>query len=233
MLGMCGRFSNGSEFSEIRIQFDATDFLAELWTPRLNISPSYGHGFEVPMVRLEKGQRVARLARWWLIPSWWKKPLRELPAAFNARGEELTQKPFFRSAFATRRCIIPATGWREFVGPTKKKQPHQFHFGHRLFGFAGLTETWVSPEGEVVDSCTIVTMAPTPQAAPIHDRMPLVLTPHLYEAWLDPKAHADAVLAEAMAEVPSLALEIYASNPVGNSTKFEGPEVLELAPGPT
>jgi len=224
---MCGRFSNAGEFSQLRVKFDARAELFRDWVPRYNISPSYGPGFEVPIVRLEGGERVARLARWWLIPSWWKKELRALPTAFNARGEELTQKPFFRSAFASRRCIIPATGWREFVGPPKKKQPHHFHFGHQLFGFAGLFETWVSPEGEAVDSCSIVTMAPTAQAAAIHDRMPLVLAPELYGQWLDPKADGGGALRDAMARVEAMPLEIYASNPVGNSTKFEGADAVE------
>lgn len=228
---MCARYSNAAEFSDIRIAFDVRSILLlRDWAPRYNIAPSHGPGFEVPMVVLESGERTAKSARWWLIPSWWKKPLKELPAAFNARCEELAGKPFFRSAFRSRRCIVPATGWREFVGPPKSKQPHHFHFDHQLFGFAGLAETWVSPEGEVVDSCTLVTTAPTPFAARIHDRMPLVLAPELYAAWLDPTEKPEAVLADAVARAAGLPLEVYASDPVGNSTRFEGAEALRPAP---
>lgn len=224
---MCARYSNAAEFSELRLAFDVRSILLlRDWTPRYNIAPSHGAGFEVPIVVLDGGARTLRSARWWLIPSWWKKPLRELPASFNARGEELSAKPFFKGAFRSRRCIVPATGWREFVGPPKAKQPHHFHFGHQVFGFAGLAETWISPEGEAIDSCTLVTTAPTTVAARIHDRMPLVVAPELYAAWLDPREKPESVLAAAVGRAAELPIEIYASDPIGNSTRFEGVEVL-------
>jgi putative SOS response-associated peptidase YedK len=231
---MCGRYSDGAELSEIRLAFAVDQLeLFRDWQPTYNITPSYGPGFEQLIVlRTDEGKRALRLARFWLIPPSWPRPLKELPTAFNARAEELTKKPFWRAAFQADRCLVPATGWREFQGQPGKKQPFHFHFGHRLFAFAALHSTFVSPEGEAVDSFAIVTTAPSPLAATIHDRMPLVLAPEHYAAWLGP-GDAEGVLEAAQRASLTQALEIYPSNPVGNSGRFEGREVLERAASPT
>jgi putative SOS response-associated peptidase YedK len=136
-------------------------------------------------------------------------------------------KPHFREAFRSSRCLVPATGWREYV-PTgaKAKQPYHFHLGHQLFAFAGLCSRWVSPDGELIESFTIMTTAPSEHAAKYHDRMPMVLAPELYDAWLDPKGKPAEVLIEAQRRAQETTIEIYASNPVANSTKFEGPEAI-------
>ena len=224
---MCGRYSDGAELSDIRLAFDVEELeLFRHWKPTYNITPSYGAGFEQPIViGTKEGKRALRLGRFWLIPPKWPKPLKELPTAFNARAEELAKKPFWREAFATRRCLVPATGWREFRGERGKKQPFHFHLAHRLFGFAGLFSTWLSPEGEAVDSFAIVTTEPSTLAATIHDRMPLVLAPEYHAAWLG-AGDASATLEAARAASLSLPLEVYPSDPIGNSGRFEGPEVL-------
>ena len=85
-----------------------------------NIAPSHGPGFEQLIVVQKEDRRVLRLARWWMIPGFWTKPLRELPTSFNARAEDVADKPFFRAAFASHRCLVPATGWREFKPEGKK-----------------------------------------------------------------------------------------------------------------
>ncbi|WP_246719617.1 SOS response-associated peptidase family protein [Methylocystis sp. H62] len=64
--------------------------------------------------------------RWGLVPSWWKKPLRDLPSTFNARAETVAEKPMFRSAFKSRRCVIPAPGFYEWTGAKGAKTPHYF-----------------------------------------------------------------------------------------------------------
>ncbi|BDV36520.1 MULTISPECIES: SOS response-associated peptidase [Methylocystis] len=77
--------------------------------------------------------------RWGLIPSWWKKPLNELPSTFNARAETLAEKPMFRSAFKSHRCIIPASGFYEWTGKPGAKTPHYFSAPDgRPLAFAGL-----------------------------------------------------------------------------------------------
>jgi putative SOS response-associated peptidase YedK len=226
---MCGRFSQEAELSEIKLELKVEQLeLFREFRPAYNIAPSHGGGFEQAfVVQTRDGKRALRQGRWWMIPHFWSKPLKQLPAAFNARAEELAQKPFWRDAFRQYRCLVPATGWREFKPEGKLKQPYQFRLEQRLFAFAGLWSRWTSPDGELVESFAVVTTAPNEQAAAFHDRMPLVLPPELYGAWLDPAADAEQVLLDAQGRSRSRPLDIYATNPLGNNVHFEGPEVVE------
>jgi putative SOS response-associated peptidase YedK len=163
-----------------------------------------------------------------MFPPGFKKPLNELPTSFNARAEEIATKPFWRGAFRGSRCLIPATGWREFSGTAGHKQPYHFHLGRKLFAFAGVSAEWTSADGEIVDSYAIVTTAANDTVAEIHDRMPLVLPAASYSAWLDPGVDPVPVLEEACRENVTLPLDVYASDPIANSGRYEGP--LAIAP---
>lgn len=227
---MCGRYTDDAEFSDIRVRFEiASDALFRVWQPSFNICPTHAPGFEQLFVCSDGKQRSAHLGRWWMIPGFWNKPLKSLPASFNARADEVANKPFWREPFAHSRCLVPATGWREFTGTAGHKQPHHFHLGRQLFAFAGLFSTWHSPDGQRVDSFAIVTTTPTPQAAAIHDRMPLVLSPELEQDWLDPNLDPNEVLAAACARAQRFEFDVYPTNPIGNSGRVEGPQVLEAA----
>ena len=225
---MCGRFSQEAELSEIKLELrvEQLELFREFRTA-YNIAPSYAAGSEqVFVVRTRDGKRALRLGRWWMIPHFWSKPLRALPAAFNARSEELSQKPFWRDAFRQYRCLVPATGWREFKAEGKAKQPYQFRLEQRLFAFAGLWSSWTSPDGELVESFSVVTTEPNATAVEYHDRMPLVLAPDLYEGWLKPEADAEQLLHEARARSQNLKLDVYPTSPLGNNVRFEGPQVV-------
>lgn len=229
---MCGRFSQEAELSEIKLELKVEQLeLFREFRTAYNIAPSYSGGSEqVFVVRTREGKRAVRLGRWWMIPHFWSKPLKTLPAAFNARSEELLQKPFWRDAFRQYRCLVPATGWREFKpeGPNGKvKQPYQFRLEQPCFAFAGLWSRWTSPEGERVESFAIVTTEPNATAVEYHDRMPLVLAPDLYDGWLEPQADAERLLAEARARSLGLKLDVYPTDPLGNNVRFEGPQVVE------
>jgi putative SOS response-associated peptidase YedK len=226
---VCGRYSDTAELADIRLTFEVKQVeLFRDWKPTYNITPSYGPGFEQLMVvATREGERALRLGRFWMIPPSFGKPLNELPTSFNARSEELAKKPLWRAAFRGARCLIPATGWREFTGPTGHKQPHHFHLGHALFAFAGLSSRWTSPEGEVVDSFAIITTAASSAVEAIHDRMPLVLPKESYGAWLDAKTDPEPLLAHAVELSRSLALEVYPSDPIANSGRYEGPRAIE------
>lgn len=222
--------------SEIKLELKVEQLeIFREFRPVYNIAPAYGPGYEqLFVVETREGQRALRLGRWWMIPHYWSKPLKTLPAAFNARAEDLLKKPFWRDAFQRHRCLVPATGWREFRPERGKKQPYQFRLEQRVFAFAGLWSRWTSPDGELVESFAIVTTAPSTKAAEYHDRMPLVLPPELYEGWLDREGDGSAVLGEACARSLHLPLEVYPSNPIGNSSRFEGPEVVQpFDPEPT
>jgi len=230
---MCGRYTNETEFSQIRLLFQATDRTFRPWTPKLNISPSSGPGFEQLIITVDRpGTRQIRLARFWLIPSFWSKPLAALPTSFNARSEDLTRRRLWQGPYEHSRCLVPATGWREFVGTSTPKQPYHFRLpipeagAPQPFAFAGLASTWTSPEGEVVDSFAILTTAPSEQARAIHDRMPLVMPAELEEAWLFDDEGRDRVLESARRAALTLELEVFPSDPVANNVHYEGPSAV-------
>jgi putative SOS response-associated peptidase YedK len=231
---MCGRYSNHAEFSEIRLELKVErEALFREFRPTYNISPSHGPGYEqLIVVQGKDGVRELRLARWWLIPGFWKKAFKELPTAFNARAEDLSSKPFWKSAFQQRRCLVPATGWREFHGPAKKKQPYHFHLHGEVFAFAGLWSTWYGPNHEKIDSFAIVTVPATANAATIHPRMPLVVPKTHYDSWLDAGAEPARALELICTAATTLPVELYPSNPVANRSGFEGVEAIERVPDP-
>jgi putative SOS response-associated peptidase YedK len=147
----------------------------------------------VATVRLDDaGRHVLRLNKWGLIPSW----SRDAKIAYslnNARAETIKEKPAFRSAFKSRRCLIPADGCYEWQATgAKHKQP--FHFRRldgAVFAFVGLWERWHDPNGEVVETCAIITTTANEVVKPVHDRMPVILDPADYGQWLDPRAGID------------------------------------------
>jgi putative SOS response-associated peptidase YedK len=226
---MCGRYSLAPEFSEIQLEFQVAPARMgsePALAPRYNIAPSVGPGHEPPIVLLEtSGERQLCLARWWLIPASWRRPLQALPTTFNARAEELGNKRFWSQSFQSRRCLVPATGWREFTGPAGHRQPHHFHYAHRLFAFAGIWDEWLSPEGVAVRSFAIVTVPANEVVSPVHDRMPLRVEPDCYTRWLDPQVPgADALAFVRAAVAPPLSE--HECDPAGNDVRREGPDVI-------
>ncbi len=112
----------------------------------------------------------------------------------NARGETLAEKPSFRTAFKRRRCLIPATGFYEWQRNPDSRTKTPMHIALKSgapFAFAGLWESWHSPAGQSIQSCTIITTEPNDLMAPIHDRMPVILPPDAYNHWLDPAERTD------------------------------------------
>jgi putative SOS response-associated peptidase YedK len=178
---MCGRYSLTTPVDALRdlFGFDARPNLA----PRYNIAPTQ----EVAVVRLasEAGGRQLAMLRWGLIPSWAKDPSIG-SRMINARAETVAEKPAFRTAFRRRRCLVLADGSYEWKtsgdGP---KQPWRITCADAAaFAFAGLWEHWDSPDGETLESCTIVTTEAAPAISHIHPRMPVILAPGERESWL-------------------------------------------------
>lgn len=183
---MCGRFALYGPTSRIREQFDLDDGFD--FGPRYNIAPTT----QILIVQAgPHGKRAALLHRWGLIPSW-AKDVSIGAKLINARGETVAEKPAFRAAFRRWRCIVPANGFYEWKAMQEAgrtiKQPYFIRPQDEgdLFGFAGLTERWVSPEGEEVHTCCIITTDANAVMMPIHDRMPVILAPNDYSTWLDP-----------------------------------------------
>jgi hypothetical protein len=127
------------------------------------------------------------------VPFFWKKTLKEVPGTFNARVETIADKPMFREAFQWRRCIIPASGFCEWTGEKRDKQPHVFTAsdGSPILAFAGLWDRCRDPaSGEEILSCTIIVSRASQWMMPFHDRMPGLLHANA----LGPTAEDDYVI---------------------------------------
>jgi putative SOS response-associated peptidase YedK len=182
---MCGRFRVARSKEILEEAFDAEDSLSPVeWSPRYNVAP----GQAVVAVRQEAEMPVRRLAplRWGLVPAWAKDAAVGYKM-INARAETAAARPAFREAMRRRRCLIPADGFYEWKHAGKERLPYCFTLaGNALFAFAGLWEAWKSPQGQMVESCAILTTAPNELVRDVHDRMPVILTPDAYDLWLDP-----------------------------------------------
>jgi putative SOS response-associated peptidase YedK len=152
--------------------------------PRYNIAPTQ----PVVTVRREMGKQTRKFTtmRWGLIPSW-AKDMTIGTRTLNARSETVTTTPAFRHSILTKRCLIPADGFYEWQKMGSVKQPYCFEVGEGgLFALAGLWDQWKSPEGQIIESCTILTTTPNSLVADMHNRMPVIVTPDKYDLWLDP-----------------------------------------------
>ena len=217
---MCGRFTLRTTSEILRAEFDLAELPADL-APRFNIAPTQ----PVAIVPNRVPRRLG-LVRWGLIPHWAKDPSignREI----NARAETLAVKPSYEEAFARRRCLVVADGFYEWKKDGKKKTPMFVHLKtDGPFALAGLWETWRSPQGEKVGSCTIVTTEPNDLLRPIHDRMPAILPRESWAAWLRPEPTPPDALRPLLGPFPSERLEVYAVSRFVNTPANEGPECL-------
>jgi putative SOS response-associated peptidase YedK len=177
---MCGRYELSSHPAAVALAFGLLH-VPDL-QPRYNIAPMQ----QVPIVRLNAaGERELVQVRWGLVPRRAKDPAIGA-RLINARGETLESRPAFRNAFARHRCLVPVDGFYEWRTTPSGRQP--VHVGMqdgRPFGLAGLYERWMSAEGEVLDTCTIVTTDACESLRPIHDRMPVIVAAADYARWLD------------------------------------------------
>jgi putative SOS response-associated peptidase YedK len=180
----------------------------------------------VPIVRMQEGQRRFALVRWGLMPPWVKDP-KAFTLLINARGESAHEKPSFKNAMKRRRCLIPADGFYEWTGEGVAKRPYIVRRkGGGPLAFAGVWETWIGPNGEEVESAAIVTVEASPLLQQVHHRMPVMLTPETYDAWLDcDNVRAEEALA-AIGVLPDEQLETYAVSPAVNRVVNDGPDVI-------
>jgi putative SOS response-associated peptidase YedK len=126
------------------------------------------------------------LMRWGLIPSW-SKDLSGAARMINARSESASMKLAFRDALKSRRCLIPADGFYEWIRTGKAKAPYCFEVNEgELFAFRGIWDPWKDPSGQWVKSCSILTTTPNAVTSTVHDRLPVILSPDRYDLWLDP-----------------------------------------------
>ena len=218
---MCGRFTITSAPEVLRALFRYLE--QPNFPPRYNVAPTQ----PIPIVRLQEGARHFALVRWGLLPSWVKDP-KNFALLINARGESVTEKPAFRNAMKRRRCLVPADGFYEWKPAGRGKQPYYIRAKSGApLAFAGLWETWMGPNGEEVDTATIVTTRANRTLSSIHDRMPVIIPPEAFDLWLD-GANVDAVTASALiAPAPEDLLEAYPVSTAVNRTANDNAKLLE------
>ena len=172
---MCGRFVLSSDGDRLADHYGLD--AVPVFSGGYNIAPSS----PVPVVRLGS-DKEATVCHWGFIPHWVKEPVLK---PINARAETLINKPYFRDAFKRRRCLVPANGYYEWRATPGGKQAFFIRMAEAdLLSFAGLWSAWQGPDGPV-ESCVIITTSAREELADIHDRMPVIIAPDDYDAWLE------------------------------------------------
>lgn len=230
---MCGRFVSSSTPDEIAQYFDAEPAPEAALEPSWNVAPTN----DVYVVLEDGGLRRVAPHHWGLVPIWASSPSMG-SKMINARAEGLATKNAFKHAFRKRRCIVPVDGfyeWRKVPGQ-RTKQPY---FISRPDGeplaFAGLWEEWKGPErdgSQRLRSTTIITTTPNDLMATIHDRMPVILPPTAWDAWLDP-ANADLdALGHLLVPAPSDLLVLRPVSTEVNNVRNKGAHLIDPVPEP-
>jgi len=221
---MCGRFVSKAKKEEIEKEFKVEISDGNLSTPRYNIAPTQ----MIAAVAEIENEREISLFKWGLVPHWAKDESIG-NKLINARAETLTEKPSFREAFARRRCIIPVSGFYEWMRVAKDaKQPFYFYLKDKeVFGFAGLWEEWLDKEtGELTETCTIITTEANEVLKPVHDRMPVILKSDSYEEWLNPKIKDTAKLQNLLVPYPANEMSSHAVSRAVNSPSEDSAELI-------
>ena len=210
---MCGRFALTANSEELANHFNLNQKVT--LGPRYNIAPSQ----PVSIIRSTTSGNKLSAVRWGLIPHW-AKDEKISYKLINARSETIQEKPSFRDAFKSRRCLIPATGFYEWKHEGRMKQPYYIKMKNgSLFAMAGIWESWQSPQGKTIESCSIITTEPNGIVAKIHDRMPVIIPNQSYGLWLSSTGNS---LQEFLRPHSSFKMTAYPVSGMVNNAKNEG-----------
>jgi len=230
---MCGRFVSSSPPDELAKYFDVEAVSEAVLEPSYNVAPSQ----DIYVVVETGGVRRLDTFHWGLVPFWAKDPSTG-NKMINARAESIAEKNAYKRSFQKRRCIIPVDGFYEWkkVPGQKVKQPY---FIHREDGepmaFAGLWEIWrpaddVDRTSDPLRSCTIITGQPNEKIAEIHDRMPVMLPPSAWSAWLDPANDDLETLGKLLVPAPASLLALHPVRRDVNNVRENRPDLIDPAP---
>jgi len=231
---MCGRYAASADEGLLREAFELQEVL-DLPAASWNVAPTDSVPAVLERADTQTGQVTRRLTglRWGLVPSWAKGP--GGPPMINARVETLASKPAFRTALSKRRCLLPADGYYEWYETERRtakgkpvKQPFFIRPESGLLVMAGLYEFWRDPtSGEWLVSTAIITTRATDRLGHIHDRMPMVIPPEQWAAWLDPGL-TDAETAHGLLTVTAAdSLEAYAVSTDVNAVANNDPHLVD------
>ena len=215
---MCGRFVSSSTLDDVSYFFGATPMDLDL-DERYNVAPTSPIYAVVP----DDDQRVVNVMRWGFLPHWAKsqtgKPM------INARAETIAENRGFARSFRQRRCLIPADGFYEWTtNRDGSKQPHYItHRDGDLFAFAGIWRTWTDPVAETeLTTCAIITCVPNDVMVEIHDRMPAILAPNVWDQWL----HDGSANRGLLTPAPNELFRTYKVTTDVNSARNDRPDLI-------
>jgi putative SOS response-associated peptidase YedK len=217
---MCGRFSLTTP-EELIAEVFALDERPRL-EPRYNIAPSQ----EIAVIVQPEGKRRLELQRWGMLAP--GDAERDDALLINARAETLATKPLFRESLRERRCLVPADGFYEWRKAGSRREPFHIRLrDRRPFAFAGLWREEADGEARRARACVIVTTEPNAVTSEIHDRMPAILAPASYDAWLSRAPTPPAALLPLLRPYPEAEMEAVRVSSYVNGAAAEGPRCLE------
>ena len=218
---MCSRFSLAEERDYLVARLGVSAVALADYRPRYNIAPQQEHF----IVTSKHQRRRVTAAKWGLVSNADQHGQRRY--LINARAETLESRPTFAEAFAQRRCVIPASGFYEWTGPSSARQPFWIHHrdGDLLF-FAGLYQDGENSDADAHSAFTILTCAANSTIATIHDRMPVILSDRNVDDWINPTAKKPWSLKRLLKPFGEDVLLVHAASPLVNSVRNEGPQLL-------
>jgi putative SOS response-associated peptidase YedK len=221
---VCGRYTLAYEdFSFMLEYYGLTPTTEFSYSPRYNIAP----GQAVPAVVHDGQHKRIGLLRWGLVPAWAESQNIGFKT-INARAETLTQRPTFRKLVERKRCLLPADGFYEWKKTDGRKQPMRIVLKSRsLFSFAGLYDTWISPAGEKLSTCTIITVKPNDLMASIHNRMPAILRREDEDAWVDRSVRNSGDITNLLSPYAAEEMTAYPVQALVGNVHNDGPECIQ------
>ncbi|HPS74748.1 MAG TPA: SOS response-associated peptidase [Bacteroidales bacterium] len=215
---MCGRYSFAVEDELIKERFGVS-VRSAVWKARYNCAPTQ----DLAVISTSDPLTLS-MYRWGLIPSWAKDPGMSA-AMINARAETILEKASFKVPFRHRRCLVPADGFYEWKQTVRGKAPHRVILkGGAPFAMAGIWDQWVSPDGEIICSFSIITTTPNELMKEIHDRMPVILPREHEKTWLENTPEQD--LLRLLVPYPAQEMEAYPVSREVNNARIDTPELI-------
>ena len=221
---MCGRFAYVASYEKLKYQFRLSNSV-EI-TPRFNIAPGAD---VVCLVKTSADEVQSVVLHWGLIPSW-ATDRKKIGSLINARAETLFEKPAFRNAMKSKRCLMPMSGFYEWHEEYGVKQPYYFRKkNHDLLAVAALWDTWHAQD-EVIHSCCLITTDANSLMEPVHHRMPVILDEQAQGLWLDNSQCPKEELLALLKPYPYDDLEGYRVTTLMNKADFDHPLAVEPLP---